>query len=101
MTIVILYAFVFCLFFGFLRINRDSGFSKDYSTAIKGLFILLIVLSHTLNYIPYYGFGSTAITYFRRIMGQFCVSPFFFISGFGLFEGYKKNGNEYNVIFLF
>ena len=93
-TVIVLFAFSF-------RIKKDNGFlDKNSSDVIKGLFILLIVFSHILNAFPYSGFGSLPLKIFRGILGQLCVSMFFFISGYGIFSSIDKNGNKYSKSIL-
>lgn len=100
MVIIFLYLAVFLVFILSLRPRKDDNeiLDKNFTNAIKTLFILLIVLSHILNTV-HYNDGSIlakGLGIFRGAMGQMCVAPFLFISGYGLFEGYKKHGDAYN-----
>ena len=99
MAILFLYLGAFLIFVFSLKIKNKEDASildKNFSNSLKTLFIFLIVLSHILGALSYNGVLSKPLALFRFAMGQMCVTPFFLISGFGLFEGYKKYGNSYN-----
>lgn len=75
---------------------KFSPFFKDFmsihsSTAIKGFFALIILLSHAQNYlslgpgIPDRVFGFT-----MRYLGQLMVAMYFFYSGYGILESAKN-----------
>ena len=99
MSAVFFYLVIFVIFILSLRLkSRDNQtlLEKPFTDSIKNLFIFLIVFLHMFNAIPYDGLLSNELLLFRKILGQACVAPFFFISGFGIFEGYKKNGSKYN-----
>ncbi len=94
---VLFYAIIGILFFASFRFKRDGGaLDKNSSNSIKGLCLLLIVVSHILNAFPYENsFMSESISYFRMILGQLCVTMFFFISGYGIILSTSKNGAVY------
>lgn len=73
----------------------NNGFYEDYasreqSKAINGIFIVLILLSHT------YAKGCSgdmldkAYEPLRTFLGQFVVVPFLFYSGYGIMESLSK-----------
>ena len=82
-----------------------SGFNPNYldknrTNAIKGVFILLIVLSHSLGYIKDSGyiftaFGDILFVKFFNLISQLVVVMFLFYSGYGVSESYKKKGKAY------
>lgn len=94
---VIFYFLLAILFLASLRIKKhDVFFDKDSSDTIKGFFILLIVFSHILNDFPYAGVGAIPLERFRIILGQLCVSMFFFISGYGIIYSIETKKDEYS-----
>lgn len=99
---LLLAVFALCLYG--VRI-RFSGFHDDFlakyrTDAIKGVFILLIVLSHSLGYIRESGytfsaFGDSCFETFFNMISQLVVVMFLFYSGFGVAESFKKKGTSY------
>lgn len=91
--------FVGLLFFlCFYSINY-SAFQDDYlsvpkTTSIKGIFAILILLSHVRSYGVFTAgtdLGSTALT----MLGQMIVVMYFFYSGYGISEQYRNKGDDY------
>ncbi len=95
---ILFYLLSFVLLIISLRFNKDRDvfLDKSSSNVIKGFFILLIVFSHILNAFPYGGFLGTPLSYFRTILGQLCVSMFFFISGYGIIYSIDSKGKAYS-----
>ena len=58
--------------------------------SVKGFFILLVFISHFLQYVV--KAGGIPINLF---LGQLMVAPFMFYSGFGVMESIKKKGIAY------
>ena len=88
-----------------LRPNKKENtfLDKNFSNSIKTLFIFFIILSHIVGFYisKYEGVLSNELYLFRNFMGQIIVTPFFFISGFGIFEAYRRKGNDYNKELFF
>ena len=94
---IIFYLLLFILFAVSLRFRKDDVFlDRKSSNVIKGFFILLIVFTHILNAFPYDGFMSTPLAWFRSILGQLCVSMFFFLSGYGILYSVEEKGDIYS-----
>ena len=94
------YLILFALLLISFRKNTEQSFlDKTSSNTIKGFFILLIVFSHILQAFPYNGILSTPLAYFRTILGQLCVSMFFFISGYGIILSIQKNQHYSTTLF--
>ena len=84
---------------------RLNGFHEDYlsksrTNAIKGIFILLIVLSHSLAYIKdssyaFNRFGDQYFCQFFNLISQLVVVMFLFYSGYGVGESFKTKGLPY------
>ena len=74
--------------------------SKDKTNSIKGLFILLIVLTHSLPYIERSGYQFVRMDdkiFLSSLyhIGQLVVVMFLFYSGYGVSESFKKKGMNY------
>lgn len=82
-----------------------SGINNNYleisrTNSIKGIFILLVFLSHARNYISAYAEYSQnplngIYDIFQNHLGQGVVIMFFFYSGYGVMESIKKKGTNY------
>lgn len=75
--------------------GAGDALSMEQTTVIRGIFAVIILLSHTRQYVTYTGalngFAMKAITN----IGQSMVAPFFFFSGYGVAYSYeKKEGYE-------
>ena len=78
----------------------DDFLEKKQTDAIKGFFILMVLMSHCLLEINTAGFlpsRSLDILCFRirSEFGQLIVVMFLFYSGYGVMESIKKKGSEY------
>lgn len=69
--------------------------SKDKSTSIKGIFILLVFFSHFNKYATYTGLMDAVYFKIVGVVGQIMVVPFLFYSGYGVMESIKRKGKEY------
>lgn len=74
---------------------RFSSFNDDYlgfeqCTAIRGIFALIIFLSHAKGYLDIgNGFGDMIFLFFLKIIGQSMVAVYFFYSGYGILHSYR------------
>ena len=72
---------------------------KTYTLTIRGIFIVLIVLcSYFTVWINNGGSLNrfdVPMEHFLLDFGQLLYVPFFFYSGFGIFETYRTQGKEY------
>lgn len=91
--------FILILIIPFLKINIKKiniNYADKYDTSvIKGIFILIVFLSHSMSYIDTninYSFLSKGLVIF---LSQLMVCMFLFYSGYGVLESIKKKGNEY------
>ena len=62
----------------------DNYMSKENTTAINGIFVLLIFLSHAEGYVTSDGILDTAYLTFKDNMLQLIVVSFLFYSGYGI-----------------
>lgn len=102
LLVLLLSVFALCLYG--IRFERkgfnDSYLSKDSTNSIKGIFILLILLSHSIPYIRDCGYSFNGIIdfcfdKFFRLLSQLVVVMFLFYSGYGVGESYKLKGTPY------
>ena len=102
LSLLLVLIFVLSLYradFRFLGFNDDC-LSKYRTDSIKGIFILLIVLTHSLQYVlasgyAFDGVGDRAYFYFLTTLNQLVVVMFLFYSGYGIGESFKKKGADY------
>lgn len=82
-------------------VPREQGYFTDYmdpvyTTAIKGVFILLIFLTHGEQYLTLTdSLPDRIYGLFRIGLGQSVVTAFFFYSGYGMMQSLKRKGEPY------
>lgn len=79
---------------------NENYLAMDRTDSIKGIFILLVFLSHARNCIstlPQYSSDPLNSVYniFQDHLGQGVVVMFLFYSGYGVMESIKKKGSDY------
>lgn len=95
---------VFLVFISFYNV-KFSHYNKDYmlpsnTNSIKGVFAILILLTHLRNYIEIPNVNlNTNFEYVLDKIGQLMVAVYFFYSGFGILESYKKKLNYEKTFF--
>ncbi|MBO5570169.1 MAG: hypothetical protein J6A79_14715 [Clostridia bacterium] len=75
--------------------------SREGTDAVRGIFILLILASHFVQYVP--ALTLPVDTYYLRLrtfLGQFVVSMFLFYSGYGVTLSFAEKGEKYRKSFL-
>lgn len=87
-----------------------SGINNNYleisrTNSIKGIFILLVFLSHARNYISAYAEYSQnplngIYDIFQNHLGQGVVIMFLFYSGYGVMESIKRKGQTILMLSL-
>ena len=101
---LVFYIIVFLSFFIGASYNRNGIYScfldKQQTNTIKGLFILLVFISHSLIEIKSSGFSSANVLdvtgmWFRSELGQLVVVMFLFYSGYGVMESISQKGKDY------
>lgn len=98
MSIILL--IILILFINSLRLPEDGSFwrdtyiDRDSTFAVKGVFVVLIILSHYSQYITE-GAYDAAYRICQDHLNQMVVAMFLFYSGFGIMESIKKKGNDY------
>ncbi len=83
-----------------MKIMPKDSFNKDYlsrenTTAIKGIFVFLVFMSHFAQYFPLGATPGDPYYFIRRNSGQLVVTMFLFYSGYGIMESVKRKGPDY------
>lgn len=78
----------------------ETYLSRDVTNSIKGVFILMVFVSHLYLYISASGYASTGIAdklfrIIRLAIGQFVVVMFLFYSGYGVSLSIISKGADY------
>lgn len=92
--------FVVLIFALSLYQAKGAKFHADYmarekTTAINGLFTLLVFLSHVSTYIALDGALDKPYVVFKEFLGQAVVASFLFYSGYGVGQCIGKKGLSY------
>jgi len=75
--------------------------SREGTDAVRGIFILLILASHFIQYVPVLTLPiDTYYLRLRTFLGQFVVSMFLFYSGYGVTLSFAEKGEKYRKTFL-
>ncbi|MBP3389162.1 MAG: acyltransferase family protein, partial [Clostridia bacterium] len=73
----------------------EDYISQDRIQPIKGIFILLVFISHFVQYVPLEGILHEPYLEMKAWLGQMVVVPFLFYSGYGVTESIRKKGSAY------
>ncbi|RRK10775.1 hypothetical protein D1831_05580 [Lactiplantibacillus garii] len=78
-------------------VNRGQSVYLNHSVTktINGLFILLVVFSHFMTYVPFDTQYAALTNLWMACKGELIVTTFLFFSGFGIMEQLKKRGPGY------
>lgn len=74
--------------------------SRDKTLSIKGIFVLLVFLSHAKGICNGWSSIDNVYLIFNSYMGQLIVAPFLFYSGYGVMHQYMKYGEKYTQSFF-
>lgn len=82
-----------------LRVQKD-GLIAEYASVrntqpIKGVFILIVLLSHARQFASFTYWTDLKVVQFFNLLGQLMVAPFLFYSGYGIYESVKKKSKSY------
>ena len=84
---------------GMQAAKKDQFFSdclsKEQTTAINGVFVLLVFLSHASTYVELSGPLDAAYLTMKGYLRQMIVATFLFYSGYGMLESIKSKGMDY------
>ncbi len=97
--LLIIFAAV-CLWNVQLKTTDNRNYITDYmsmekTTAIKGIFIIMVFFSHFNTYVDFTSAGDIAYYENYKLIGQRMVTLFMFYSGYGVMESIKKKNMHY------
>lgn len=81
--------------FSFRSFNTKEYLSMDSTNAVRGVFMVLIFLSHMMQYYVYKNEIDVLGGVASRALGQMIVVMFMFYSGYGIGESVKRKGFTY------
>ena len=81
---------VICVYGIRLRKPTEDCMDIPQTTAIKGILVFLILLSHVRGYISLDGKPGEIYDLILSYIGQLMVAPFFFYSGYGVIESFSR-----------
>lgn len=82
------------------KISSTNNFNQEYiskeSTAnIKGIFVILVFISHFSQYVELGGVYDLPYLELKNHLNQMVVAPFLFYSGYGIMQSITKKGFDY------
>ena len=85
---------IICLFGCKLCFKTEYDYlSRDVTTSVKGIFILMVFFSHFNSYVQYTELLDRIYTIPFSLIGQGMVTMFLFYSGYGVMEQIKRRDN--------
>ena len=75
--------------------HTDRYLSMDSTNTVRGIYIMLIFLSHFMQYYTYTEPIDKMGGNISKMFGQMIVVMFMFYSGYGIGEAYKRKGHAY------
>ena len=100
MTFLLIALILLCLpGLSFQKTGIRSGYmDRSSTTAVNGIFVLLVFLRHVKTYIDH-GPADRLFLLFDRGLGQLIVIPFLFYSGYGIMQAVRAKGRSYILAF--
>lgn len=101
MVILYILIVVLCLWgLGIRKESKGDYLSREQGNAIKGIFILMVFVSHANGYIRDAGYSypylsDTLFTAIKDYFGQLIVVMFLFFSGYGVMHSIRDKGKVY------
>ena len=99
MDILLLILIFICLYKSkfYIVLNKFNKLylSRETTTSIKGIFVLLVFYSHLRQYITFSSIFDKTYLLIQNYLGQLIVCVFLFYSGYGIFESFNKKGKKY------
>ncbi len=82
------------------KVSPLGTFNNEYisiesTTNIKGIFVILVFISHFSQYVDLGGIYDQPYLDLQKHLNQMVVAPFLFYSGFGIMESITKKGFNY------
>ena len=78
-----------------LEPNNFECLSKEQTSSINGIFVLIVFFVHFATYIPSPTVYDSLVNIIPVFGSQLIVVSFLFYSGYGLMESYKAKGTQY------
>ena len=83
-----------------MRFSEIGSFNENYlnkknTTAVNGIFVMLIIFSHYSQYAMFDGTYDWPYLVFKDHIRQMVVATFLFYSGYGMMEAIRKKGAGY------
>ncbi|MBE6027355.1 MAG: acyltransferase [Clostridiales bacterium] len=94
LIILLLIIFNGLSFCGAGEFNGDY-LNKRNTTAINGIFVILVVFSHYAQYAPFGGVFDEPYLALREHLNQLVVATFWFYSGYGMMEAIRRTEGGY------
>lgn len=91
---------LFLLIFAGADFAKNGSFHADYcsknaTTAINGIFVVLVFLRHFSQYVEFTAASDLPWAELDAYLGQLIVVSFLFYSGYGIFYSVEKKGTPY------
>lgn len=89
------------IIFNEMEFAHENGFfrteyvDKNTTTAVNGIFVILVVFSHYAQYANFEGIYDTPYLVLREHLNQMVVATFLFYSGYGMMEAFRKQAQGY------
>lgn len=94
--IFVLVLFLFVPRFSFISSEDNAILGMNNTTVVKGFLVYLVLFSHYLGYATLSdSVLDSSFVAIIRFIGQLMVAPFFFFSGYGIFESVSKKKDNY------
>ena len=93
--LIILFICLWKIKFNFSREGFSNYLEKNKTDSIKGLFILIVFVSHFNKYAQYAWLPDIYAFKIIGVIGQAMVIPFLVYSGYGVMQSIKRKGIEY------
>lgn len=97
---IVFLAILLLIIFSGIRFSTANEFNTDYldkrqTTTVNGIFVILIIFSHYVQYADTTGAYDLPYMVFREHISQMVVASFLFYSGYGMMECVRKQGSGY------
>lgn len=79
----------------FIKDFNKNYMSKESTSCIKGIFILIVFYSHLVTYTVIQKSKDFMMLNLRNFLGQLMVTMFLFYSGYGIYESIKRKKQDY------
>lgn len=99
---IILFLVLFGIMARTMKVSKGlncSYLSKKNTQVIKGIFVVIVFMSHVRTYAAYTTISDQFVISILNYLGQLMVTMFLFCSGYGIYESIKKKGEAYISFF--